>query len=268
MSRSAFLSRRSLKVLLLAVAVAAVCVRLGIWQVSRLHERNAFVAALDRGLAASPVPIDELLPAGVTADPEAIRYRRVQVTGTYDPSHEVVLYGRGLSAEVNGNHVLTPLLMSDGRAIVVDRGWVPERYNDPPVGPAAPPAGPVALTGILIPSEGGLPGEGGGPRVTETRRVDLAQLSSQLPYPIEPLYLLLRSQDPAPSSLPRPAPFLLPDAPPHLSYAIQWFSFATIALVGAAILIRRDSPSRPAPSERTATDGTSGRGRTGRSGRT
>jgi cytochrome oxidase assembly protein ShyY1 len=163
------------------------------------------------------------------------------VSGTYDPRHEVVLYGRGLSASVDGNHVLTPLVMSDGSAIVVDRGWVPAGNDTPPVAGAAPPTGSVTLTGILIPSEGGLPGEGGGSPVTETTRVDLAQLASQVPYRIEPLYLLLQTQSPPQSALPKAAPFLLPAAPPHLSYAIQWFSFAAIAIVGALLLLRKEA---------------------------
>jgi cytochrome oxidase assembly protein ShyY1 len=233
-------SRRSLKVLLLAALVAAVCVRLGVWQIARLHERNAFVAALHRGSSQPPVPTASLLPSVEHVDPDSVRYRRVMVTGTYDPGREVVLYGRGLSSEVNGNHVLTPLLMPDGTAFVVDRGWVPAGDDTPPVGGATPPTGTVTVAGILIPSEGGLPGDGGGPSVTETTRVDLAQLASQLPYRVAPLYLLLQTQSPRQTAFPKPAPFLLPPAPPHLSYAIQWFSFATIALVGAGILIRKE----------------------------
>jgi cytochrome oxidase assembly protein ShyY1 len=233
-------SHRPLKVLLLAALVAAVCVRLGVWQIARLHERNAFVAALHRGSSQPPVPIVSLIPNDGPVDPDSVRYRRVTVTGTYDTRREVVLYGRGLSAEVNGNHVLTPLLMPGGTAVVVDRGWVPAGNDTPPVSGAAPPPGTVTLTGILIPSEGGLPGEGGGPPVTETTRVDLAQLASQLPYRVVPLYLLLQTHTPGEAALPKPAPFLLPSAPPHLSYAIQWFSFASIALVGAVILIRKE----------------------------
>ncbi len=253
MSRVRRPGRGSLRLLLLVVVIAGVFVRLGFWQLSRLQQRNEFVAALERGLHTNPVPIARLLPPGGTVGPDAVRYRRVEVSGTYDAPREVVLYGRGLSEEVEGNHVLTPLVMSNGEAIVVDRGWIPIRYNTPPVGPAAPPGGPVRITGILIPSEGGLPGQGGAAPVTETTRVDLAQLASQMPYRIEPLYLLLQSQEPAEDALPRAAPFLLPEAPPHLSYAIQWFSFAAISLIGWGVLARREagdhaaSPPQSAP---------------------
>ena len=233
-------TRRKVTLVVVAVAVAALCVRLGFWQLSRLQERLSFEAAVRAGLASDPRPIAAVLPHKDRVDVDAVRYLRVDVTGSFDPGREVILYGRGLG-DREGHHVLTPLLMPDGVAIVVDRGWVPFRDDTPPVGEAAPAAGELTVTGILLPSEGGLPGDGGGPAAEQLTHADLAQLAAQLPYPIEPLWLLLQRESVAsPSSLPRPAPFEMPEAPPHLSYAIQWFSFATIALGGAAILIRRE----------------------------
>ena len=258
MAPSSF-TRRKVTLVVVAVAVAALCVRLGFWQLSRLHERRSFEAAVHAGLAGEPRPIAAVLPREDGVDVDAVRYVRVDVTGSFDPEREVILYGRGLG-EREGHHVLTPLLMPGGVAIVVDRGWVPFRDDTPPVAEAAPPAGEVTVTGILLPSEGGLPGDGGGPAVEQLTHADLAQLAAQLPYPIEPLWLLLqRESAPSSSSLPTPAPFEMPEAPPHLSYAIQWFAFATIALVGAAILIRRgdrrDLPmTRPEPADRLEQD--------------
>jgi cytochrome oxidase assembly protein ShyY1 len=62
-----------------------------------------------------------------------------------------------------------------------------------------------------------------------------------VPFALAPAYLLLDSQRPAQATLPAAAP--LPDpseSPPHLSYAIQWFTFAAIAVVGFVILVRRE----------------------------
>jgi cytochrome oxidase assembly protein ShyY1 len=244
------LTRRSVALVLVAVAVAALCVRLGFWQLSRLQERRSFEAAVHAGLAGAPRPVAAVLPREDHVDVDAVRYVRVEVTGSFDPEREVILYGRSLG-EREGHHVLTPLVLPDGTAIVVDRGWVPFGDDTPPVAEAAPPEGEVTVTGILIPSEGGLPGEGGGPPVKQLSHADLAQLGAQLPYPIEPLWLLLqRESAPSSSSLPRPAPFELPEAPPHLSYAIQWFAFAAIALLGTAILIRRESRRDPGTTDR------------------
>jgi surfeit locus 1 family protein len=235
--------RRTATVIAWVAVVALVCVALGIWQLARLQQKRDRNDALRAGLASAPLPIDGRFPGGT--DPEALRYRRARASGTYDPAHELVLYGRTQDDQA-GNHLLTPLVLQDGTAIVVDRGWVPLAMEHPPVPQARPPAGRVGVEGVLLGSEGGLPGDGGRSTaaVTTLSRLDLATLQAQLPYPIAPVYLLLGSQAPGQSTeLPRPAPLPELSEGPHLSYAIQWFSFAAIAIVGGVILIRRDRRS-------------------------
>ena len=120
-------SKRLAKLLAVAVLVAVTCVALGIWQIARLHQKQQFNAAVRAGLALAPAPVDAVLTDGV--DPDAVRYRRATATGTYDTEHGFVLYGRTQDSQA-GNHLLTPLILSDGRAILVDRGWVPLDIDD------------------------------------------------------------------------------------------------------------------------------------------
>ena len=55
------------------------------------------------------------------------------------------------------------------------------------------------------------------------------------------MYLLLQTQRPSQQgALPEPPPLPPLTNGPHLSYAVQWFSFATIAIVGYIVLLRRD----------------------------
>jgi len=91
-----------------AILVAATCVRLGFWQLDRLAGRRAFNAGVEAGLAAPVAPVDALVDAE-GADEAA--YRRASATGTWDPAHEVILYGRPLDGRP-GDHVLTPLLLA------------------------------------------------------------------------------------------------------------------------------------------------------------
>ena len=78
--------------------------------------------------------------------------------------------------------------------------------------------------------------------------VDVDGIASTLPYEVAPLPLRLTDQSPPqPGDLPRPEPPPELSEGPHLSYAIQWFSFAAIALVGAVILHRRDRHVTAAP---------------------
>ena len=223
----------------LVVLVAVTFARLGVWQLHRLDERRAYEDLVASRLAAAPAPLEGVLAGGVGAD--EIRYRRVIASGTFDTAHEVILYGR-TQGDQSGNHVLTPLLLGDGTAIAVDRGWVPFEDDDPPLADAAPPDGVVRVSGVLFPSEVDTT-SGGSPAVPTTTfaKVDLGALGAEVPYPLAPVYLLLGSQEPPASALPIVAP--LPDpasAPPHLSYAIQWFTFATIAVVGFVVLVRRE----------------------------
>ena len=217
--------------------MAAVCARLGFWQLDRLSQRRAFNEQVRAGLEADPASLRDTLAAA--ADPGDVAYRRVRATGAYDPTHEVVLYGRALDGRP-GDHILTPLVLDDGTAIVVDRGWVPFEANRelPVPGGAAAPAGPVTVEGFLEPPDDASPP--GDDAVTTIRRIDLELLQGQLPYELAPLALQLESQSPAQAALPVPAPGPELSEGPHLSYAIQWFAFATIALGGSALILRRE----------------------------
>ena len=223
-------------VVVLVVVVAFV--ELGLWQLRRLHERRAFNAAVAAAERAPAEPLDRVISSR-GSDADALAYHRVEVAGAYDVRREVVLYGRTLDGRT-GNELLTPLL-AGSHAVVVDRGWVPLEQATPPVAAASPPER-VRVSGILWPPEAdSTPSSAAGP-VQQVARVDLGVLQAQLPYRIEPVYLWLQAQSPAQASgLPRPVPLPPLGEGPHLSYAIQWFSFASIAVVGFVLLLRKET---------------------------
>jgi surfeit locus 1 family protein len=223
-------------VVVLVVVIAFI--ELGLWQLRRLHERRAFNAAVVAAEHAAPQPLDRVLESN-GRDADALAYRRVEVTGTYDVRREVVLYGRTLD-DRTGNEVLTPLVAGT-HAVVVDRGWVPLDLATPPVTGASPPDR-VRVSGILWPPEADTAPAIGAPPVQQIARVDLGLLQGQLPYRIEPVYLWLQAQSPPqPANVPRPVPLPPLDEGPHLSYAIQWFSFASIAVIGYVVLLRKEA---------------------------
>jgi cytochrome oxidase assembly protein ShyY1 len=226
-------SRRAAVTVVVAVLVAATCVNLGLWQLRRLDERRALNARILDRRSATPITI-ESVPGSAPAD----AYRAAAARGTYDVDHEVLVYGRSLDGEA-GHHVVTPLVLPGGGAILVVRGWVPFAMQAAPVRGAAPPANEVEVTGSLVPDEGDgsvAPDADGIVRV-----LDVQGVASSMPYDVFPLPLQLAEQTPPqPGSLPIPVPLPELSEGPHLSYAIQWFSFAAVALVGAAILLRRD----------------------------
>jgi cytochrome oxidase assembly protein ShyY1 len=208
------------------VLLAALFVRLGFWQLARRAE----VSAQERTFASrSSGP-----PVEMPGRSEDRPYLKVVVRGTYDPGHQHVLLNRPKHGR-NGDHVLTPLRLDDGRALVVDRGFVPNGTGVP-----APPPGPVEVTGLLWPADPptryGVKERG----ALKVSRVDIGQLA--LPYRAEPVYLHLLDQEPA-SVPPEPAAPPVRSSRNNLSYAVQWFSFAAIALGGHAAVLRRQGRS-------------------------
>jgi surfeit locus 1 family protein len=221
----------------LVAAVVTVLVALGQWQVDRLGEVRSSNELLAERLALPTVDLRELLPAGggtpSTDEVAALEFRRIAVTGTFLVGEEVLQRNR-VSAGMTGFDVLTPLDLGDGRTLLVRRGWVPPDRSEPPVLDAAPPSGRVTVAGVLErsvpqPSFGARdPDEGVLARVfhPDTRRLD-AQMTGDL----LPLVLRLESPvPPAPGGLPRPPEPAALDEGSHLSYAVQWHTFAVLAL--------------------------------------
>jgi cytochrome oxidase assembly protein ShyY1 len=228
-------SSRRVVVVGVAVIVAATCVGLGLWQLRRLDERRSLNAEILGQRSASPVTIEDVR-SGAGADP----YRPAVAHGTYDVDQEVLVYGRSLDGEA-GHLVATPLVLDGGGVILVIRGWVPFSMQTVPVRDAAPPPGEVEVSGFLVSDEGDgstAPDEG------VVAVLDVQGIASTLPSDVFPLPLQLARQTPAqPGSLPTPVPMAELSEGPHLSYAIQWFSFAAVAVAGAAILLRNDRRS-------------------------
>ena len=224
-----------------ALLAIVLFVALGFWQLRRHDDRGATNSQIQAGMTAAV----ESLPVMVASAEgrfETLEYRRGSVTGRYATSDEVILRARSLNGQ-SGHHVLTPLVLADGTAVIVDRGWVPIDATGPPVEEALPPEGEVRVMGFVrLTQIRGRFGPTDPPtgRLDRIARVDLARLAQQLTYPVVPVFLQLTEQQPPQASrlpLVLPAPEI--DAGPHLSYAVQWFVFAGVVLVSYPILLWR-----------------------------
>lgn len=235
----------------MVLALVVVLVSLGLWQLRRLDDRRDSNARIREGSRSTAVLDSVVGPdqAGVADD---ARFERVEARGTFDAAHEVLVRFRSNDG-LPGYEVLTPLVVRDRTAVLVDRGWVPLEIGDAaPSGRTAPPAGEVTVTGLL------LRGEGAGRFRPEQRAdgrlvigaVHVAGLEERLPYDLYPGFVqLVTPDDPGNYPVPLDEPRL--DEGPHLTYAMQWFAFSVIALVGWALLVRasarhrRSAPSVP-----------------------
>ena len=218
------LDRRDRVGLVFALLVAAVCVRLGAWQLDRLHQRRARNAVLLAARARPPLEVNGSLAA------DSARDRRLHARGGYDYAHERLWRARSYQG-VPGVDLVTPLRLADGAAVLVDRGWAPspDAYHlDQPAYREGDSAAVIGL-GMLAPRARG--------------DVDPARLRDSLPYPLLPFVLQQLPSDRP--TVTRAAALLIrwpiPDLSdgPHLSYAIQWFSFAVIIVVGSLALARK-----------------------------
>ena len=227
------MSRRSIVFCVFAVLAATLFVRLGFWQLARLHakvRRNVTIAAQQRS---APVPF-----ATLPRDTAAAHYRRASATGVFDYESELVAAGRTYQGSP-GVDLVTPLRLAGSDTVVlVDRGWV---YS--------PDASSVDRTrwreGDSVSVEGyveqyapdaGAPAASKDPRLV--RRITRRNVSSRISQPLAPYYLVQTGDTASSHPVRRVMPAL--DEGPHRGYAIQWFAFAVIALAGAVTVAVRE----------------------------
>ena len=178
-----------------------------------------------------------------------MEWRSVKVTGQYDFANQVALRNQYYGNQY-GYHLLTPLLFG-GQAVLVDRGWIPADGNSTASLPEGAwhkydEAGTVTISGQIRlgqtkPALGGvadaLPENGA--KLEIWNNADVAHIANQIPYPILPVYI---QPQPDANDTEPPIPFQ-PEVDltegPHMGYALQWFSFATILFVGYPFYLRK-----------------------------
>jgi surfeit locus 1 family protein len=234
---------------LFALAVVAACITAGLWQLDRLQSRRE---VNERQAARSEMPIVEVTQLLGPMDEDIVddvELRTVEVTGSYRVEDQVTVSNRTYEGSP-GYWVLTPLVTSDGLGVVVNRGWVPRCIGDPPDihELADPPAGTVRIVGSLTASQhrgrfGATdPGDG---TLTRLARADIGRIAAQVDYPLLPAYITLAGQAPEQEGT---VPVVVQPVElgegPHLGYAFQWFTFATIAAFGYPLILRKVARER------------------------
>ena len=228
------MSFRRLVLSILAISFAALSISLGFWQLRRLSERRTANALLASRRFAPEVPLDS-----VPSDTAMAHFRRVRVRGAYDYGNEMVLTLRGRNGSP-GVNILTPIRrVGSDTAVLVNRGWVyspdgmtidTKRWRE---GDSVDANGFVEVFPTRGPFAAPNPA-----RPRSMRRLDRAGMRHLFPYPIANYYAVLTDSARSGSGPPRVEPAPL-DEGPHRNYAIQWFSFAAISIVGLVIFLRR-----------------------------
>lgn len=211
------------------IALAVTCVFLGMWQHDRHEQRQQHNAQVESHAESAPIPIQQAAPLG-TEWPSEDEWTQVTATGQYDPQHEVLVKFQQRGSQP-GVDVVTPLVLDDGSAVLVDRGWVQTQNtasrpgNIPP-----PPSGQVTVTGWLR-ADSTNDGQAVRPEDGQVRLISSEALSELVPHELATGYIALREQDP-------PLDGLEPAEPPELGmgvnlfYSWQWYFFAGLAGFG------------------------------------
>ena len=226
---------------LLVFAGAALCVRLGIWQLDRLQQRRAFNSQFESARAQPALDLNQKLPQNITE----MEWQSVRVTGDYDFANQIALRNQYYGNQ-SGYHLLTPLLFGE-KAVLVDRGWIPADGNSNSFDwRKYDKTGTVNVSGQIRlgqakPAIGGvedaLPENG--TKLEVWNNADLEHIASQMPYAVLPVYIqpsaeATDTEPPIPSQ-----PEVDLTEGPHFGYALQWFTFATILLVGYPFYLRK-----------------------------
>ena len=219
----------------LVAAIVAGCVSAGLWQLRRLDERRALNEQVrERSTRVAALPATGF---DSNADESDLAYRRVRVTGTFDREHELLARFRSRKG-LPGYEVVTPLVTDDG-VVLVNRGWVPLELGDRwPVERAAAPTGEVEVEGVLVRADSGGAGvDGNVISAVDPRALDEVVAAGDRPVYAVPL---LAQGSTADYPVPVDPPGL--GEGPHRDYAVQWFLFATVGVVGWIVLLFRRGP--------------------------
>ncbi|MGI4800747.1 MAG: SURF1 family protein [Janthinobacterium lividum] len=202
----------------------ALTLSLGVWQIERLHWKEALLSDIDRAEAAPAIP----MPANPTP------FEKIEISGTLR-GDLMAHYGSEVRGVVGGAKIgaqlIVPLDRPGQPPVLVDLGWLPDDST------LRLPVGPTTITGYIRPAEpaGRL---SPGPDLTERRfwSLDPAPIGRSLgltdvaPYTVVALGPIAAIPSPA-QSLPRPSN-------DHLGYAATWFGLA-LCLVGIFVVFAR-----------------------------
>ena len=204
---------------------------LGQWQFDRLADRKASNQIVRANEHAEPAPVDDVLAPGkkVSEDDE---WRRVSATGTYAVD-DTIIWRYRTPDDAKGVDIVVPLVLSDGTAVLVDRGWLQtesqEKFDDLP----APPSGKVTITGW-----GRADGTGDSTDMAQvdgyhaTRALSSTQVAKVVDEPLVTGWLHLDTESPEPATKLSPADLPELDNGPHFFYGLQWWFFGILAVAG------------------------------------
>ncbi|MBC7277273.1 SURF1 family protein [Nocardioides sp.] len=224
---------------------------LGQWQFDRLEDRKASNQIVRTNEHAEPVPVSDVLAPGEEVADED-EWRRVTATGTYAVD-DTIIWRYRTPDEAKGVDIVVPLVLADGTAVLVDRGWLQTTSQNEFVDLPSPPSGEVTITGWVRAD-----GTGDSTDVAQvdgyhaTRALSSTQVAEVVDKELLTGWLHLDTESPSPATELRKADLPELDNGPHFFYGLQWWFFGVLAVAGFFYLMyderrtqRLDVPATP-----------------------
>lgn len=240
------LSRRWIAFAVFVVLLTATMVRLGVWQWTKGEHRAEQNVQIAKHLSADPVQLDDVVVAGDDV-PAELEWTRVTVTGVFDTDAQVSVRYAQRDGQP-GVDVVTPLVLSDGTAILVDRGWMRTANNGTkPEALPNPDPGTVTIEGWLrrnsdAPDRAVVPVDG------QVRAIDSRAWSEATDLELRSGFINAQSPEQV-GLVAEPQPEL--GTGPHKFYGIQWWFFAALAFFGLFWFARAEAIERRQAAERS-----------------
>lgn len=209
------------------VPALALLIGLGVWQIERVHWKEALIERVESRISMPAVRLDTALSHGL-ADAE---YRHVHLHGVFQNDKEVYLFAPSKTGEP-GYHVVTPLVVEGGSAVLIDRGFVPKDLKDPLRRADGQAEGDVEITGVVRLSQPpGMftPAPDIANRVWYTKDIPALAAASGARL-LSPVIVEADAQD-LPGGYPVGGQTRVDFPNNHLQYAITWFALAFVLLV-------------------------------------
>jgi cytochrome oxidase assembly protein ShyY1 len=237
---------------LFTLAMAALLIGLGVWQLQRRVEKHALITALTERLAAAPQALPP--PSQWSAlTPAHDEFRRVRFSASYETRPDAMVYSAGSAVRNDisgpGTWAFLPARLPTGETVVINTGFVQNTMQDRAQQDRAVArlvtGAPVGMTGYLrFPETSGVltPGQNAAARLWFVR--DHHAMAKALGWgEVAPFYIDLES--PAPQNgVPKPGPLEVHLNDDHLQYAITWFGLAAMVVVAFAIWVRGQGRAR------------------------
>lgn len=236
----------------LMLLLAGICLFLGHWQMERLAEKEALIAAVDARLSAEPVPAPS--PADWSdLDMQTWNFQPVTLTGSFRYNQTLTVFTSLSDARGRfsgpGYWVVTPFALAGGGTVFVNRGFVPDQYQEAAILGQLDGVGPelVSIEGLLRPGELAgfmIPEPDMSSRIEWVRDPQrMAAMIDPALAPVAPFYVDLPAG--SDGDLPQGGETMVSFSNNHLGYALTWYGFGIVAILMLGFWLWRQSRAVP-----------------------